>query len=77
MKLIANKVGEEYEDLEYIFDNICTDFRDSLCIDLKRNSPHKLRKNLWTPIVLNESYKKGNKNNEDDEGEEDEENNGI
>lgn len=54
LKLIANRIGLEYEEFENIFKNICTDYRDSLCIDLKRNTPQKFRKNLWEPINIQE-----------------------
>jgi hypothetical protein len=39
-------------ELEYIFDNICSEYRDSLCIDLNYNTPAILRKNLWKEIDI-------------------------
>ena len=50
--MIANRVGMRAEELEYIFDNICTEYRDSLCIDLHYKTPALLRKNIWEPIDL-------------------------
>ena len=52
LKMIANRVGMRAEELEYIFDNICTEYRDSLCIDLHYKTPALLRKNIWEPIDL-------------------------
>ncbi len=50
LKMIANRVGMKAEELEYIFDNICIDYRDSLCIDLHYKTPALLRKNIWHTI---------------------------
>ena len=50
LKMIANRVGMRAEELEYIFDNICTEYRDSLCIDLHYKTPALLRKNIWQTI---------------------------
>ena len=52
LKMIANRVGMRAEELECIFDNICTDYRDSLCIDLHYKTPALLRKNIWEPIDM-------------------------
>lgn len=51
---IANRVGMDKEDLEYIFNHICTDRFDFLVCDLIPGSPAPLRKNLYYPIKLNE-----------------------
>lgn len=53
LKIIANRVGFKPSDLEYIFENICDQYRDSLCIDLTYNTPAKLRKNIWTKLKYN------------------------
>jgi hypothetical protein len=53
LKLIANRVGIKPPDIDYIFENICNQYRDSLCIDLTFNSPAKLRKNIWSKIKMN------------------------
>jgi hypothetical protein len=50
LKIIANRVGYTAKEIEYIFENICNKYRDSLCIDLTANSPAELRKNLWQVI---------------------------
>ncbi len=52
LKTISNRVGYTAKALDYIFENICTDYRDSLCIDHHYNSPAVLRKNLWSKIDL-------------------------
>ena len=45
MAELSRKVGLTSKDLKYIFDNICTEFHDSLIIDKSR--PYaKLRRNL-------------------------------
>ena len=50
LKMIANRVGMKASELEYIFDAICNEYRDSLCIDLNYKAPSLLRKNLWQVI---------------------------
>ena len=46
MAELSRKVGLTSKDLKYIFDNICTEFHDSLIIDKSR--PYaKLRRNLF------------------------------
>jgi hypothetical protein len=52
LKTIANRVGYTSTQLEYIFENVCDEYRDSLCIDLHINAPAILRKNLWEPFEL-------------------------
>ena len=52
LKMIANRVGMKASELEYIFDNVCSEYRDSLCIDLNYNTPTILRKNLWKEIDI-------------------------
>ena len=54
LKMIANRVGMRADELEYIFDNICIDYRDSLCIDLHYKTPALLRKNIWQPIDVSD-----------------------
>ena len=52
MAELSRKVGLTSKDLRYIFDNICTDFHDSLIIDKSR--PYaKLRKNIFEVIPYN------------------------
>ena len=49
MAELSRKVGLQAKDLRYIFDNICTDFHDSLITDKSR--PYaKLRKNMFDII---------------------------
>ena len=49
MAELSRKVGLTSKDLKYIFDNICTEFHDSLIIDKSR--PYaKLRRNLFEVI---------------------------
>ncbi len=52
MAELSRKVGLQAKDLRYIFDNICTEFHDSLIIDKSR--PYaKLRKNIFEVIPYN------------------------
>ena len=53
LKLISNRIGMKPSDIDYIFENICDQYRDSLCVDLTYNTPAKLRKNIWTKIKMN------------------------
>jgi len=50
MHTIENRVGFKKGDLKQLFDTVATGHRDSICIDLKENSPAKLRKNVWERI---------------------------
>jgi hypothetical protein len=52
LTLIANRVGLDKDVLRALFKQLCHDPRDSIMIDLTRNSPQKLRLNMWTPIDL-------------------------
>ena len=54
LRMIGERCGLKPEDIMYIFDNICTHFRDFLTVDLTTNSPAKLRKSIFQPIVLAE-----------------------
>jgi hypothetical protein len=40
------------EQTDWIFENVCHGFRDSLCIDHHNNTPARLRKNLWEAFEL-------------------------
>lgn len=53
LKLIANRIGLKPDELEYIFENICNEYRDSLCVDLHYKTPAKLRKNIFQKIKMN------------------------
>jgi hypothetical protein len=52
LSLISNRVGMQAKELSYIFDNICNQYRDSLCIDLNNNTPAYIRKNLWDTLDI-------------------------
>lgn len=54
LKLIADRSGVSSDDMVDIFENICSNFRDFLTIDLTAGTPCKLRKNLFEPIVEEE-----------------------
>lgn len=48
---IGRRCGIKKDDITYIFETILTKPRDTLTIDMTENSPAKLRKNLFLPIV--------------------------
>lgn len=50
--LIENRVGLPDGTLRHIFSTIATGHKDSICIDLKENSPAPLRLNVWQPIEM-------------------------
>jgi hypothetical protein len=52
MTVIANRCGIEPQVVKDIFKYICDDFYDSLCIDMTKDSPAKLRKNIYQPIDM-------------------------
>ena len=52
MAELSRKVGLTSKDLKYIFDNVCTEFHDSLIID-KSRSYAKLRRNIFEVIPYN------------------------
>jgi hypothetical protein len=52
LKTMSNRVGFSAKALDHIFENVCSDYRDSLCIDHHYKSPAVLRKNLWEKIDL-------------------------
>lgn len=51
MSNVARKTSLKSANLRNIFDNICTEFRDSLWIDLTCDSPYKLRRNGFQKIT--------------------------
>lgn len=55
LSLIENRVGLPDGTLKELFATIATGNKDSICIDLKENSPARLRLNVWQPIELQES----------------------
>ena len=55
MHTIENRIGFKKGDLKELFDTVATGHRDSICIDLKENSPCRLRKNIWEKIKIQNS----------------------
>jgi len=50
--LIENRVGLPDGTLRELFKNVATKHKDSICIDLKENSPAPLRLNVWQEIEI-------------------------
>jgi hypothetical protein len=50
LSMIENRVNLPEGTLRDLFSTIATGHKDSICIDLKENSPAPLRLNIWTPI---------------------------
>ena len=55
MAELSRKVGLQAKDLRYIFDNICTDFHDSLIIDKSR--PYAKLRKIYLRLSLTIKYK--------------------
>jgi len=62
LALIENRVGLQDGTLKELFATVASGHRDSICVDMTRNSPCKLRLNIWNQIE---------KNNSDEESEDD------
>ena len=54
LAMIENRVGLPQDSMKEIFDTIATGPMDSICVDLTRDSPAKLRVNVWHPVELAE-----------------------
>ena len=54
-EIVGKKVGLENSQLQEMFDAVCKERRDFLCIDLTDNSPCKYRLNIWKPIKMIET----------------------
>jgi hypothetical protein len=52
LRMIGERCGLKPYEIMEIFNNVCTHFRDFLTVDLIPNTPAKLRKNIFQPIVL-------------------------
>jgi len=50
MTTIENRVGLDKSTLKNLFNTVATGHRDSICIDLKENTPAKLRLNIFKKI---------------------------
>ena len=53
--LIENRTGLQKGELAELFDKYATKHRDSICIDLSKDSPAKLRLNVFQPIHQSDS----------------------
>jgi hypothetical protein len=51
LKMIATRIGMPYESIVEIMEDLDFGDKDSLTIDLTHNTPAKLRKNLFQPII--------------------------
>lgn len=56
---VENRVGVEEGTLKELFNTVATGVKDSICIDLKENSPAKFRLNVWTKIEPAQEEKDG------------------
>jgi hypothetical protein len=62
IKQISNRVGVNHNIIKDIFKNICTKYHDSLMIDLTKNTPCKLRKNVFE--CLDDHYAESSESDE-------------
>jgi len=53
-QLVEDRIGLPKGSLKELFATVATGHKDSICIDLKENSPAKLRLNIWQPIEIQE-----------------------
>lgn len=52
LKLIANRIALHPDQMEEVFEKVCNQYRDSLCVDLNFNTPAVFRKNVFEKINL-------------------------
>jgi hypothetical protein len=50
MQVIANRVGVEYDVLRQCFKKYANGYHDSIMVDMTKNTPAKLRKNIFEVI---------------------------
>lgn len=53
IKSISNRVGVDHNIIKDVFKNVCTNYHDSFMIDLTKNTPCKLRKNVFDNLDNN------------------------
>jgi hypothetical protein len=53
LQTISNRVGIKYEHLRALFKQFCPKFYDMLLIDLTKETPYRIRKNIYTVIDYN------------------------
>ena len=63
--LIENRTGLQKGELAKLFDKYATKHRDSICIDLSKDSPAKLRLNVFEPIHQSDSESESESSEED------------
>ena len=61
LTIIGKRVGMKKGIIISIFDNALTEKRDTLTVDMTEDSPCKLRKNLFIPLVINNEDGQANK----------------
>ena len=61
LTIIGKRVGMKKELILGIFDKALTEKRDTLTVDMTEDSPCKLRKNLFIPLVINNEDGQANK----------------
>lgn len=50
LQCIANRVGVKYEHLKAMFKKYANDYYDNITIDMTKNTPCRIRKNIYQPI---------------------------
>jgi hypothetical protein len=53
LQTISNRVGVKYEDLRYMFKTYANNFFDMLFIDLTKDTPYRIRRNIYDVIDYN------------------------
>lgn len=53
LQTISNRVGIKYEDLRMLFKQFANDYYDHIFIDMTKNTPYRIRKNIYEVIEYN------------------------
>lgn len=66
LSMIENRCGVAKGLFHYLFNNVASDFRDSICYDLTEGSPARIRKNLFEVIEVDNPTKGDYRDSDDD-----------
>lgn len=53
LQTISNRVGIKYEDLRHLFKKYANDFFDHIFIDMTKDTPYRIRRNIYDVIEYN------------------------
>jgi hypothetical protein len=55
LQTISNRVGVSYENLKYLFKHHANEYYDHILIDMTKNTPYPIRRNIYEVLELQES----------------------